>query len=77
MARASHMRIAMQNNSLTTISLDNLITVIGGYHDPSGPASPNRPDAPESQHQGTLGARLGQLVNGLAAQGIKFPVPGR
>jgi len=72
------MRIAMQNNSLTTISLDNLITVIGGYHDPSGPASPtNRPDGPENRHQGTLGARLGQLVNALAAQGIKFPVPGR
>jgi hypothetical protein len=72
------MRIAMQNNSLTTISLDNLITVIGGYHDPSSPVSPtNRPDAPETQHHSTLGARLGKLVNDLAAQGIKFPVPGR
>jgi hypothetical protein len=60
------MRIAMKNNAkLDTISLDNLDTVTGGYHDPAGPAAPTRPDGP-TQPPGTLGARLGTLLNRFA-----------
>jgi hypothetical protein len=54
MARASHLRIAMQTKTLTTISLDNLFAgiatadlaqVTGGYHDP----------VPSSDDTGTAG----------------------
>jgi len=43
MARASHMRIAMHNNTnFEAISLENLHPVTGGYHDadPPTPAPP-------------------------------------
>ena len=66
------------HTSFIAISLDNLSTVTGGYHDPAGPAAPTRPDGPEGQPQGTaggtLGSRLGAILNhfaDLAAQAQK------
>ena len=60
------MRIAMNNNpNFRAISLDNLDTVTGGYHDPAGPAGRPQPDQP-TQPTGTLGARLGALLNRFA-----------
>jgi hypothetical protein len=62
MARASHMRITMQNNAnLPTLSLDNLDTVTGGYHDPADPPKP----APR-QRQGTLSSHLGEILGRFA-----------
>jgi hypothetical protein len=61
------MRIAMQNNTnLPTISLDNLNTVTGGYHDPVPPAPRSGPDAADGQHQGTLVSHLSEILNNLA-----------
>ena len=69
----------MQNHTnFIAISLDNLDTVTGGYHDPAGPAGPTRPDGPQVQPQGaaagTLGAQLGAILDrfaDLAAHGQK------
>ena len=79
MARASHMPIAMQNSAnLPTLSLDNLHTVTGGYHDPADPPKPppprQGPDAPDGQRQGTLGSNLGEIIGrlaGSAAQALR------
>ena len=71
-ARGSHMRIAMQNTTLTTITLDNLDAVTGGTHDADGGSSnPNRPDAPQAQPQGTLGSRIGALISHLTPEQLK------
>jgi hypothetical protein len=67
MARASHMRIAMHNNTkFIAISLDNLDTVTGGYRDADPPTQPHGPDAPEGRPQGTLSARLGAILHHFA-----------
>jgi hypothetical protein len=71
MARASHMRITMQNNAnLPTLSLDNLDTVTGGYHDPADPPKPaprqGTGDPPDGQRQGTLSSHLGEILGRFA-----------
>jgi hypothetical protein len=63
------MRIAMQNNTnFPTISLDNLDTVTGGYHDPVEPPTPSHGsgDGPEGRPQGTLVSHLGAILNRFA-----------
>jgi hypothetical protein len=66
------MRITMQDttnasSNFSSISLDNLDTVAGGYHDPSGPALPPTPaDPPASQPQGTLGSHIGDILRRFA-----------
>jgi hypothetical protein len=65
------MRIAMMNNAnLSLLSLDNLDTVTGGYHDPVDSPKPAPPrgsgDAPEGQRQGTLGSHLGDILARIA-----------
>lgn len=65
------MRIAMLNNAnLPLLSLDNLDTVTGGYHDPVDPPKPpprqGSPDAPEGQRQGTLASHLGEILTRFA-----------
>jgi hypothetical protein len=65
------MRIAMQNNAnLLIVSLDNLDTVTGGYHDPAGPPTPaprqGTGDPPDGQRQGTLGSHLGEILGRFA-----------
>jgi hypothetical protein len=64
------------NNSLITLSLDNLNTVTGGYHDPSGSAQPSHGSGggPAPRPQGTLGTRLGQLICQLPS---RFRLPAR
>ncbi|HEX3764088.1 MAG TPA: hypothetical protein VHW23_35585 [Kofleriaceae bacterium] len=57
------------NTNFSTISLDNLHSVAGGYHDPAGPPpTPRRGsgDPPEPQPQGTLAAHLGDILNRFA-----------
>lgn len=64
------------SNAPILLSLDNLGTVTGGYHDPPGPSQPaprDPGDAP-AEPQGTLGTRLGQLVGHLPSW---FRLPGR
>lgn len=63
------MRIIMQNNTnFSPISLDNLDTVAGGYHDPSGPSPPPRTsgDPPAGQPQSTLGAHIADILKRFA-----------
>ena len=69
LARHSHMRITMQDTTdFAPISLDNLDTVAGGYHDPAGPVTPSHgsTEPPESEPQATLGSHIGDLLKRLA-----------
>jgi hypothetical protein len=61
MARASHMRIAMQNNTnFIAISLENLNTVTGGYHDADPPAP--MPIGIGAGAVGSVGGVVGDLL---------------
>jgi hypothetical protein len=59
------MRIVMHNKTIfLPISVDNLATVTGGYHDQSGAPTPRRSDPPPPPS--TLTAHVGEILKHFA-----------